>query len=182
MLWNAIKQSLQNRKYANVLACLKGQGYSYYGRFNSKGKGVIYCKSIDKEIIVSLLLRYKFPQMELDSQFSITDYVAILEFPEWEERYTGIIRYIHGGIRMFHFYAISMKRGDKVFERPLNHYLDNDLGGEVLEPMDLESKDIIDSMLSSSIREAICKFSEDELAYWGYKISANKRSNDFYKN
>lgn len=171
MLCNAIKQSFQNRKYTNVLTCIKGQGYKYVGRYNSKGKGVIYRKIISKEIIDSILLRYKLPPIEMESEFSITDYVAILEFPEWEERYTGITC-SHGAVRLFHFYAMLMKIGDKIFERPLNHYLDDDLGGEKLAPIDLENREIIENMLSSSIREAIFKFNNEELAYWISKMSA----------
>jgi len=171
MLCNAIKQSVQNRKYTNVLACIKGQGYKYVGRYSSKGKGVIYSKTISREIIDSLLLRYKFSPIELESEFSIIDYIAILEFPEWEERYTGITC-SHGSVRLFHYYAMSMKRGDKIFERSLNHYLDNDLAGEMLAPIDLENREIIENMLSSSIRDAIFKFNNEELAYWVSKMSA----------
>lgn len=171
MCWTTISQSIKKRKYSNVRSCIKEQGYRYCGRYSSKGKGWLYSKSISKEIIDSLLLRYKFLPIELDGEYSITDYIAILEFPEWEERYSGIGSYRHGGIRLFHFYAITMKSGEKSFERPLNYYLDNDMAGEMLAPIDLENRDIIESMLSSSIRDSIFKFNNDELVYWLTKMS-----------
>lgn len=171
-LCSEIKCTYRNRVYANVLACVRGQGYKYCGRYNSKGKGVIYGKAISKELIDSLLLRHKFSPIGLDLAFDFTDYVAILEFPEWEEIYVGVTR-CRGGVRLFHFYAMSIRIGDKIYERPLNYYLDNDMEGIMLAPIDLENREIIESMLSSSIKDAIFKLNNDELAYWVSECQQN---------
>lgn len=164
--WRAVSVSIQKIKYSNIISCLNTQGYRFYGRYNSKGKGLLYRKTIQKEIIDSLLLRYKFDPIELNGEFDIIDYVAILRFPEWEERIPGIAVYEHGGLRLFHFYAIAMSKGEKVFQRPLNYYLDNDMGGEVIAPIGLKNQDIIQAILSSGIKDAISQFNNDELRYW----------------
>lgn len=157
--------NILKHNYSNVVTFLTEQGYRFFGVYKSKGKGLLYSKSISKEIIDSLLLRYKFPPLELDCDYHVLDYVAILNFPEWEERYSGVVCG-HGGVRLVHFYAIEMKKNGKFFCRPFNHYLDDDLCGESLAPIDLENKDLVESIFSSSIRDTISKFNDDELRYW----------------
>lgn len=167
MLWNAISIMFLKHKFSNVVACLKKNGYRYYGRYKAKGNGIIFSKLIDKELIDSLLFRYKYSPIELDGEYKIIDYAAIVKFPELEERYPSIVR-VHGGIRLFHFYAIKMNIGSRSYQRCLDYYLDCDMGGEPLDPIFLEDKDIIESILSSSIRYAIRKFNDDEIKYWIY--------------
>lgn len=157
--------SILKHKYSNVVTFLTEQGYKFRRVYKSKGKGLLYSKSISKEIIYSLLLRYKFPPLELDCDYHVIDYAAILNFPEWKERYPGVVC-DHGGVRLVHFYAIEMKKNGKFFCRPLNHYLDDDLCGEPLAPIDLENKELVESIFSSSIRDTISKFNDDELRYW----------------
>ena len=164
-VWRVIYINILKSKYSNVVSILTEQGYRFCGVYKSKGKGLLYSKSISKEIIESLLLRYKFPPLELDCAYRVIDYVAILKFPEWEERYSGIVC-DHGGVRLVHFYSIEMKKNGKYFRRSLNHYLDSDSCGEPLAPIDLESKEIIESILSSSIRDSISKFNKEEVRYW----------------
>lgn len=164
-VWRVIYINILKSKYSNVVSILTEQGYRFWGVYKSKGKGLLYSKSISKEIIESLLLRYKFPPLELDCEYRVIDYVAILKFPEWEERYPGIVC-DHGGVRLVHFYSIEMKKNGKYFRRSLNHYLDNDSCGEPLAPIDLESKEIIESIFSSSIRDSISKFNKEEVRYW----------------
>lgn len=164
-VWRVFYIIILKSKYSNVVSILTEQGYRFYGVYKSKGNGLLYSKSISKEIIESLLLRYKFPPLELDCEYRVIDYVAILKFPEWEERYSGVVC-DHGGVRLVHFYVIEMKKNGKFFRRPFNHYLDDDLCGEPLAPIDLKNKKLVESIFSSNIRDTISKFNDDELRYW----------------
>lgn len=167
-VWRVFYINILKSKYSNVVSILTEQGYRFYGVYKSKGNGLLYSKSICKEIIQSLLLRYKFPPLELDCEYRVIDYVAILKFPEWEERLPGLV-WVHGGVRLVHFYAIEMKKNGKFFCRPFNHYLDDDLCGEPLDPLDLKNKELVESIFSSNIRFTISEFYDDELRYWAWR-------------
>lgn len=164
IIWNTIFLLYSRYKYANIISCLTAQGYRFNSLHRSKGKGLIYSKSIPKEIMDSILLRYKFSPINIETDYEIKDYVAIIKFPEWEERYPGVICK-HGGIRMFHFYRLWIRKEDKIMRRPFNH-LDSERCGKLLAPIDMENKKIIQAMLSSGIKDAIMDFHNEELEYW----------------
>lgn len=170
MGWHTISTMVLKHKYTNVLYSVHRLGYRYYCRYKSKGKGLVYIKSIPKEIIDSLLIRYKLSPIDIDADHEIIDCVAIIKFPEWEERCSNIVC-THGGIRLFHYYTIAIKKEGKVFQRPLCHYFDNDINGTLLAPIELGSKDIIHTILTSDLKSAIIKFNDDEINYWKMRMT-----------
>lgn len=168
VIWHAyrtIKSGFIKHKYASVIAVFKEYGYTYYSSWNSKGKGIIYRKQLDKVTIDSLLLRYKYQPLDLETQYNIYDYVAIVQFPEWEERCYNIVA-SHGGVRLLHFYSLEAAIGGKFYQKPLSYYLDNDMKGEPLGYFELQNKEIICSILFSDIRFVIQGFMEDEIKHW----------------
>ncbi len=165
----AIKLGGIKHKYASVIAVFKEYGYTYYSTWKSEGKGIIYRKQLDKTTIDSLLLRYKYEPLGLESQYRIFDYVAIVQFPEWEERCYSIVA-CHGGVRLVHFYSLEIAIGGKFYQRPLSYYLDNDMKGDSLGYFELKNKEIISSMLFSDIRFAVQGFME-EIKYWQQRIT-----------
>ncbi len=167
-LWHVTYLYLLRYRYSKVISCLKRQGYRFYGGYSTKGKGLVYRKTIDKEIIDSLLLRYKFSPINLKGNYVVMDYTAIIKFPFWEEWAPGVCMR-HGGVRLFHFYSIVMQRGEKLFCRRLNIYLEEKRGQE-LAPIDLESPKLVESILSESIIYAIKVFNDDELSYWNSEL------------
>lgn len=168
----AIKLGFVKHKFASVIAVFKEYGYAYCSSWNSKGKGVIYRKQLDKTTIDSLLLRYKYQPLNLESQYRIVDYVAIVQFPEWEEKCYNIVAN-HGGVRLVHFYSLEVFIGGKFYQRPLSYYLDNDMKGDPLGYCELKNKEIISSLLFSDIRFVVQGFMEDEIKLWQHRNITN---------
>jgi hypothetical protein len=154
-------------KYKKVIAVLKRYGYRYAGTNQGKGKNLIYSKAITKDVMNSQLLRYNLGMINIEQDFTILDYAVVLEFPEWEERYSGVV-VEHGGLRLLHFYTLMIQE-EKTAHLPLTSYWNDDLAGEPLAPMDLDSEDLIESILSSSEEDAIRIFYDNELKFWQSK-------------
>ena len=168
----AIKSGVIKHKYASVIAVFKEYGYTYYSTWKSKGKGIIYRKQLDKTTIDSLLLRYKYEPLDLEPQYRIFDYVAIVQFPEWEERCCSIVAR-HGGVRLVHFYSLEVAIGGKFYQRPLSYYIDDDMRGDSLGYFELKNKEIISSLLFSDIRFVVKRFIEDEIKHWQHRNITN---------
>ena len=170
MACNGIKLMIKRQKYSKIISHCKKHGYKYHCSYSSKGKGIIYSKEIEKDVVDALLLRYKYTPIEINAEYKVYDYIAIIKFPEWEERVYGCSR-SHGGIRLFHFYSLGIIKGDRIYSRPFNHYLDNDMSGELLEDFALKNEDSIDSILSSNLSFDVQKFNDDEVGYWKHKTT-----------
>lgn len=170
MIYIGIKAGLNRKKYSKIISLCKGRGYKHHSSYSSKGNGIIYSKEIEKEVINALLLRYKYTPIEINAEYKVYDYIAIIKFPEWEERGYGYSMY-HGGIRLFHFYSLKIIKGDKIYSRPFNHYLDNDVRGELLEDFTLKNEELIGSILTSNIPYIIQEFNDDEIKYWKSKTT-----------
>lgn len=169
--YRAIKLKILKHKYQSAIKVLHSYGYRYCSYYNYRGKyrgkGLIYRKQLDKTSLDSLLLRYGYEPLELNAQFKVYDYIAIVDYPIWEERFDGVVL-DHGGLRLLHFYRLKVLVGDKVFQRFFNHYLDNDMSGEPIGEIALKSSELIDLMISSpsNIKFILQEFNDDEVKYW----------------
>lgn len=168
-IYRAIKLIIIKYKYQSAIKIFHSYGYRYYSYYNYKGKGFIYRNQLDSTTLDSLLLRYGYEPLVLNTQFKVFDTVAIIDYPEWEERYDNIGA-IHGGLRLLHFYMLEVQDGNKVYQRPFHHYLDNDMAGEPIYESAYNNPDIIDSMISSDIRFILQKFYDDEVRYWEHEL------------
>lgn len=164
-LYSILKLWLLRHKYASIIAVFSQFGYIYNSSINTKGKGLIYRKQIDRLVIDSLLIRYKFNPIELSVPYKVYDYVALIDFPEWEERCCHIV-YAHGGLRLIHFYSLEVQLDNQILQIPISHYLCNDMGGPEIAPFMRESKEYIDTILNSELCEILSKFNTDEIEYW----------------
>ncbi|MDE6538048.1 MAG: hypothetical protein K2M13_08465 [Muribaculaceae bacterium] len=164
-LYSALKIWLLKHKWASIIAVFKEFGYIYCSSIRSKRKGVIYRKQIDKETIESLLIRYRLNSIELSVPYKVYDYVALIDFPNWEERYFGIV-YVHGGLRILHFYSLEVNLNNKTYRRPISQYLSNDMLGTEIEPFMRKSTEYIESIINSEQRDILRIFIADEIEYW----------------
>lgn len=164
-LYFVLKLWFIKHKYAPIIAVFSQFGYTYRSSIRSKGKGVIYRKQIDKVVIESLLIRYRLKHIELSVPYKIYDYVALIDFPEWEERCYHIL-YVHGGLRLIHFYSLEIKLNNKTYRRPISQYLSNDMLGTEIEPFMRNSTEYIENIINSEPRDILSKFLTDEIEYW----------------
>lgn len=168
-IYSIIELWMTKHKYSKTISVFNQYGYRFYSDYSYKGKGLVYRKQLDKTTIDSLLIRYKHHPLDFEVQYKIYDYVALIKYPEWEEKYY-MIRYSHGGLRLIHYYTMVVIVGDNTYYRPLDHYLCNDMEGYVIAPCVLENKDTIEHILTSNIRCLIDYFCDQELKYWRDKI------------
>ena len=164
-LYSALKLWLLKHKYASIIAVFRQFGYLYYSSIRSKGKGVIYRKQIDNAVIDSLLIRYRFNSIELSVPYKVYEYIALIDFPEWEERCYDIV-HVHGGLRIIHFYSLEVKLNNKTYWRPISQYLSNDMLGIEIEPFMRKSTEYIENIINSESRDTLSKFIADEIGYW----------------
>lgn len=168
MIYNAIKIWLDKRNNSIAISVFEQYGYRYHSSYNYKGKGLIYRKQLDTVTVDSLLLHYDYEPLDLNVQYRIFDYVALLKYPEWEERCYNIVA-VHGGVRLSHFYALEVVIGDKVYYRPFSFYFDNDRAGKYLYPVDMRNQKRISNYLSDDMHGLITKFYDEEILYWKNK-------------
>lgn len=160
---------MTSHKYTSIVAVLKQYGYSYISTVSSKGKGLMYRKQIDVSVINSLLIRYKFKPIELHAPYKVYDYVVLMNFPEWEEKYYHSV-VTHGGLRLIHFYSMEVELNNKVYHRPYSHYISNDMDGILIEPFMRNNKEFIEAILTSELHDIISDFSHNEISHWQHKV------------
>lgn len=183
-LYRAIKLKVIKPKYQSAIKVFKRYGYNYHGYYNYKGKGFIYRKQLDRTTIDSLLLRYKYEPLELNAQFKVYDYIAIIEYPEWHERLYDMVLH-HGGLGLMHFYMLEVQFGDKAYQRPFHYYLEykaERAGKRVIANTQstseffLKNPEIVETMISSDLKSILQTFNEEEVKYWEHELL--KRTNN----
>lgn len=177
----ALKLKVTKHKYQSAINVFHSYGYMYHSYYNYKGKGFIYRKQLDKTTIDSLLLRYGYEPLELNTQFKVFDYIAIMEYPEWEEWLYNNVFY-HGGLFLVHFYLLEVQFGNKVYQRPFHYYLEYNaerfgrriIGcAQTIDGLDLQNPELIETIISSDIKYLLQTFNDDEVRYWEHKLKTS---------
>ena len=164
-LYRVIMIWFVKRRYKFVIRTLNRFGYNYYSYYNvCNDEGFIYRKQLDKAVINSLLVRYKYEPLELNSKFKVFDYMAIMV----DQKYSGV--------NLMHFYTLEIQLGDKSYRRQFYYYLRRDVirrgATEVLtlSKFFLKNLELIEAGISSDIEDVIKKFNKDEIEYWKQEL------------
>jgi len=139
--------------------------YSHVGYFNHKGKGLIYRKEKPKAEMDDILKKYGYQSIEYPDFSTIYEYIAVIDYPFWEEHCHNVIR-SHGGRRFFHFFSLVVNRNGKTIQRPFENLHFNDFKGEFLyDSIQIDGKQIENS-IDYAMKYSLEKFVDDELKYW----------------
>lgn len=163
--YNAIRLLLAKHKLSGFVRYCNLFGYSYVLYFRHKGKGLIYRKELPKSDMDYLLTKYGYTSIEYPLQSSIYEYIAIIDYPYWEEHFYEIIKG-HGGRRFFHFFSLVVNKDGKTIQRPYeNMYFDDTKGEFLYDCIRIDGKQIENS-IDYAMKYSLERFVDDELKYW----------------
>ena len=163
--YNAIRLLLAKHRLSGFVRYCNLFGYLYDLYFGHKGKGLIYRKELSKFDMDYLLKKYGYTSIEYPTQSSIYEYIAIIDYPYWEEHVYEIIKG-HGGRRFFHFFSLAVNKDGKTIQRPYeNVYIDDCKGEFLYDCIQIDGK-LIEGSIDYAMKYSLEKFVDDELKYW----------------
>ena len=160
--------------YRRIIRFYKWHGLKFLSYYTYKGKGLVYCKELEKSLVDSVLIRYGYPPINMSTEYAIYEYRAVIRYPEWEERLYSIGSKHHGGIKLFHFYSLILIINNEIVNKTLTEYLNDDMEGEYLYEWALKDNNLeIEHHLSRDLKY-IAKDLNEEINHWKQYLSNTK--------
>ena len=109
--------------------------------------------------------RYDYTALDYPSQSCIYEYVAMIDYPYWEEHFYNITKGL-GGRRFFHFFTLVVNLNGKAIQRPFSELYLSDSKGEFLYDCIQIDGNLMENLIANAKRHSLERFVSDELRYW----------------